>query len=50
MCFSYMEHMLKPLLKPLLQITEVVAEFFFFPNLVTLKTSIKTFATRCSPV
>jgi hypothetical protein len=42
-----MEYLLKPLLKPLLQITKVVAEFFLniFPNLVILKTT----ATRCSP-
>jgi hypothetical protein len=45
--FCYMEH----LLKPPHSIVKVVAEDFlkFFPNFVTLKTSSKTFARRCSP-
>jgi hypothetical protein len=49
--FSYMEHPLKPLLKPLHPIDEVVVEVFFknFPHFVTLKTSTKTFSIRCSP-
>jgi hypothetical protein len=42
-----MEHLLKPSLKPLQPIEEVVAKFFLkiLPNFVTLKTSTR----RCSP-
>jgi hypothetical protein len=47
----YMEHPLKPLLKPPQSIEEVVAEVFlkFFPIFVTLKTSAKTYDRRCFP-
>ena len=41
--FSYSEHLIQPLTKPLLPIVEILAEVFtiIFPSLITLKTSYR---------
>jgi hypothetical protein len=46
-----MGHLLKtkPLLKLLVQIIEVVAEFFFFPHIIKVKLFVKTSTERCFP-